>query len=369
MLFRILHVLLWLATAVAVGGFLWIAGRNLGYAGAFDYTELAVEEQTARLAGAEPFYVEPSADGTPASMPGLPVATWLMTGGMGADLWLPRLLSLLATLGAAAIVFVIVTSETGKRTLGASSAGLMLMGCGLLAGPPGPARPEAVMLLLVLAGCLVVRKWAGWAGAVLGSVLMVAACFTHQLAVWPAAAVLVWLAIEDRTRMLIFAGGLAVLGAGGYVALSHLLGPWFNFHAWDAAIQSVEFHPARLLAFVGGELLGTLGVLTLTGVLSFALPVRPWRGPTGIWTCVAITAVTAALLATQSGSAWPHAVLPAVAALALVGPISIQKVTQHLSAWPGSNRLGGQGIVLGALALQFLALFSVLPPSLFSPPG
>jgi hypothetical protein len=36
----------------------------------------------------------------------------------------------------------------------------------------------------------------------------------------------------------------------------------------------------------------------------------------------------------------------------------VQRVTQHLSNWPGGSRMGGQAVVLAALALQFVTLFA-----------
>jgi len=41
-------------------------------------------------------------------------------------------------------------------------------------------------------------------------------------------------------------------------------------------------------------------------------------------------------------------------------------VTRHLAAWPGSSRMGGQTVVLAALALQFLMLLSSASPALLS---
>ncbi|HUK63679.1 MAG TPA: hypothetical protein VLV15_10100, partial [Dongiaceae bacterium] len=56
----------------------------------------------------------------------------------------------------------------------------------------------------------------------------------------------------------------------------------------------------------------------------------------------------------------PEAMIPTVAVLAVVGPISAHRLTQHLAAWPGSTRLGGQGVLLTSMALQYFMLFSCL---------
>jgi hypothetical protein len=41
----------------------------------------------------------------------------------------------------------------------------------------------------------------------------------------------------------------------------------------------------------------------------------------------------------------------------------MQRITGHLSAWPGSTRLAGRGVVLAALALQFVVFLSCVSPS------
>jgi len=161
--------------------------------------------------------------------------------------------------------------------------------------------------------------------------------------------------------VLAFALGTAVFLGGGYLALSRALGPWFNDQASGALLRSFQFDGAGLLHLLGGQLLGTLGVLTLTVVLSFGLPVPPWQGAVGLWTWLAIGGVAAATLATQSAALAPHAQFPVIVALALAGPLAMQRVTRHLSAWPGATRLGGEGMVLAALALQFLQLAASLP--------
>jgi hypothetical protein len=170
--------------------------------------------------------------------------------------------------------------------------------------------------------------------------------------------------LEDRKSLLAFTLALAAFLGGGHVGLSFGLGPWFNFHAWDAALAALRFEPLGLLRFLGTQLLGTLGVLILATVLSFALPRGPWRGFAGVWTWMGLAAIAAGLFDTQSALIQTQALRSAVVALAILGPISIQRVTHHLSAWPGSTRLGGQNVVLTALALQFVMILAQVAPVL-----
>ena len=90
------------------------------------------------------------------------------------------------------------------------------------------------------------------------------------------------------------------------------------------------------------------------------LPVAPWLGPAGMWVCMAFATACAGLFATQSAFAGPQYLVPSVVILAIIGPVSMQRITRHLSAWPGSSRLGGDGVVLAGLSLQFFMFFSRL---------
>ncbi len=363
---RLLRVSLWAASVAAAAAFTVAAVRRMFGAGALDPIEGAILDYAARIAHQGPFYVEPSNPSVPALMPGLPFLVSLLMPICGSGLWVPRLLTLIAVLGSAGLVIRIMYAETQNWTLAVASGGLMLAGYGLLGGGAAVARPEALMLLLVLGGYSALRFSRGVIGVLLALVLFAAACLTQLTAVWFTVAAGFSLVFEDNwNRAVVFLIGVAVLHAGGFAALSVLWGPWFNDAVWDGPVRALQFDALRFLHYAGDALLGKLGVLTLTVVLSFATPTPPWRGRGGLWLFLGIAMIGAGLLATQSARVGPQMMIPTVTVLALIGPLSMQRVMQHLATWPGSSRLGGQGVVLAALALQFFMLLSSLPPSLF----
>ncbi len=365
MLAQSLRAMLWLATFVTGGAFAYLAVRDVGIPAAASPVELAIVDHAVRLANHQPLYLEPSASTSPALMPGFPFVLSLLVPLVGSPLLALRVISLLSTFVILVLLVVIVRAETKSTTLGVASGGLMLMGLGTLVGTPEAFRPEALMLVMVLAAYLVLRHVSGPAGALGAALLLSAACLTQHLAVWFVVAGFFYLLGDERKRLLAYALGVALLWAGSYFLLSDGLGPWFSFNAWEAPVRSLQFHPGRLLRYVGDLLIGHLGVLTLMTVLSFALPLRPWRGPDGMWMCLAVAALAAGVVTTQA-SGGSGAQTATVLALALIGPISMQRVTQHLASWPGSSRLGGQEVVLAALALQFIRFLSGVPFSTFS---
>lgn len=323
-----------------------------------DLVEVVALERATEFARGATVYAEPAHPGEPTMMPGLPLVVTPLVAAFGPDAWEPRAIALACVLLVGFLVFRIVRLETSSWTLAVTSVGFLAMGFNLMASPPGVVRPEMLMLPLVLLGFMSLRLSDNFGGPLLSALAFTAALFTAPQAGWYIAAAFVSLAADNRQRLLVFSLVLAILAGGLHVLLSNLWGPWFNFSAWGNPLQELRWNPAGPLMYVGGDLLGKLGVLTFAAVLSFALPTAPWRGKGGLWMCVGLAALAEALVATQSPEYGPESLIPSLVALALIGPISMQRVLGHLSAWPGSNRTIGQGVVLTALTLQFLMFFA-----------
>jgi len=367
MIARTTRILLWLASAVAIGGFIVLAALRLRSSVPAEPTEAVILEHAQRLMRGEALYGSPASPFDIPVMPGMPlVVSWLMLL-FGEGLWAPRLVTLVSALAVAGLALWVVRTETRSGILGMVSAGLLLAGISVFTLRAGPATPEPLAMALGLAGLCALRFLEGNAGIALSAATLSAAFFVHPLAAafFIAAALSL---VEHRRHCLLFLAASALFCGGGYVLLSQRLGPWFNFNAWDQPLAELRFRPLLLLHAVGDELLGRFGVLTISMLLAFALPMRPWRGPTGLWMWCAMTVMALALVSTQSLRVSPLDLSPALVALAIIGPISAQRVTQHLGAWPGSSRLGGQGVVLVALTLQFVMLLAGATAALLPPP-
>jgi hypothetical protein len=357
---RLVRITLWIAVTAVLAGF--VTHSVYGFRAPRDVPrdEAALFRQATRIAEGH----SPYGEGDPVevvTMPALPFALATLVRMFGSKHWELTLLSMiLALLGALAVVRI-VRDETHSATLGATSGAFLLLSIWLVGGSSTGQVAHALMMLLALAACLMLRWWKSVVGALAASLVLAAACFTHASGLWFALAALVYIGMLDRWRSIAYLTGLLVFVGGGYVGLSFVLGPWFNFHVWDAMLAGLRFRPIAMLDFLGLQLLGGLGVLSFATVLSFALPVPPWRGESGLWTLLGLAALGAGIGATQSENGPGGALWPAAVVLAIAGPIAIQRVTQHLSTWAGSSRFGGRGMVLTALALQLLMLVAHLP--------
>jgi len=359
MLNRTLRDLLWLGSFLAVAGYLFVAIRRIAHPLGPDPLEALILEHATRFAHLEPLYLDPN-PASPALMPGYPMAVSLFVSIFGPQLWELRVISLIAAFVTAGLAAMIVRLETLNWTVAVSSCAFVLAGYGLLVGQPEVARPEIVMMALAIGGFFALRTLRGIPGAIAAAFFLTAAGMVHAQAVWFVAAAMFYLAYEERPRLIAFMSAAIVLGGGAYLALSAFLGPWFNYNAWDGVVQSLKFNPGELVRYAGDQLLGKLGILTMAAVLSCSLPTAPWLGPGGMWWSMGFATVGAGLIATQSSFAGPQVLVPIVVLLALLGPISMQRITRHLAAWPGSTRLGGEGVVLAGLSLQFFLFFSRL---------
>jgi len=356
-----LRILLWFACLAALGGYLFLAFRELRHPRPVDPSESAILVHAEQLVSGRPLPAEPTSLAAPPVLPGFLFALAPLVGALGPRPWEPRVISALALLACAVLILRIIQRETSSYTLAAVGAGVLLLASALLAAPAARGQTEAFALLLVLLAFQGIRHVGEIWGGVLGALLLSAACFTDATALPFLIVALVHCCVRSTRSFAAFTLGTAAFLGGGYYVMSSMLGPWFDAQVSGAMLDSFRFDGLGLIHLLGGQFLGTFGVLTLTVVLSFGLPVRPWQGAVGLWTWFAIGGLLAAAFATQCRVIESHALLPAMLAVALAGPLAMQRVTRHLSAWPGATRFGGESMVLTALALQFLQLVASAP--------
>jgi len=323
-----------------------------------DGTERGLLVAATRLAAHTSPYTETAVTATP-PMPVLPFLLSLLDPGEKPTLRHLRMIALLAAAALAILVAALVQEESGSWTLAAAAAGLAILGTALVCAPPGVARTEPLALVLLLLGAAALRHTVGVTGTVVAAIPFVLAWFVDAQAVWGIAGCLTALALTDGRRFLTGALATGVLGAAAFALLSRVFGPWFNFAAWDGAWGGFQPSAQAALHFLSGTLLGNLSVCALVTLLSCAMATRPWEGRRGIWTCLAAGALLGALVATQRAGSDASPLTPCIVLAFVIGPLALQRVARHLSASFDNDSRDGEGIVLAALALQFLLLGSL----------
>ena len=358
----ILVVLVWLSVAGAVAAAGSMSIHALRHPPAPTAAERMAVDYARHLRRNDAVYREPAPGTAQGVLPGLPLTLSVLGVGMRGA----RAISMLSLVLSVLLLGSIVLHETGSRTAAAAAAGMLFYSAMFLTGSPGGALSEPLALLLVIAGFACLRMLGDIRGALVGSFLLAAACFTHGLA-WPfLIAAFGHTLVRSRRSLVAMTLGTAVFLGVTYVMMSRDLGPWFNSAAWESMAIAMRTEPARLVGLASHDMLGTFSVMTLTIVLSFALPTKPWQGVVGVWMWLAFGAVAATALAVQGGGA--SSLLPTIAALALAGPVVLDRLVRHLASLPNSSRLEGRDVLFAALALQFFELFAAVPGSALRPP-
>lgn len=354
---RLTRIALWSLSIGSVLIFAYVGARRLFYPLELDCIEGVILDHIVRLTQGKPMYVEPTLHFIPlAYMPFyMTVSSWLVAI-VGPAFWAPRLVSFLATWSVAALIAAAVRRETGARAIALAGAAIYLLGFGFTGSCYDVARPDSLMLVLVLAGLSALRFSSGTLGALASGLLMTLAFFTKQHAIVFAFTSAAHLALNDRRRLLPFALAIVVGCGGGYLLLTKTLGPWFAFYTWDVPSHWSQFSGIRVLHYVGDALVGTLGVLFIPTLLSLGLPSKPWRGPSGLWVWTGIGAIGTGLLATLDPAAYRHTLMPTMMAFSILGPLSLHRLALEATAYRANSR-AAMTIVFSVLSLQFLPLY------------
>ena len=368
---RLLAVLsalaLWGLALVAIGSVAGLGPLRVMSPLEFGVGDGLMLDHIIRVAHGQPLYVEPSLSFI--SLAYMPLYVYVVAPLVwlfGPHFWQGRLVSLVASLATAYLMARMIRRETGAWTLGVAGAGLFLIGQGFTKGSYDTIRPDPLMLFLTFAGLVVLRTSRGLVGAVGAAALLTAAFFTKQHALCFGLAALLHLAFSDRRRLPAFAIALTVGCVGGFVLLTRLLGPWFSFYVYDVPSHWSQISHVRIFqGYLGSELIGRFGGLSVPVILSLMLPERPWRGEAGLWWWAGLGGLATGVLATLDPYAFVHTLMPTLAALAVLGPIALHRLAQRLAAPEGSPELA-RAAICAVLALQFLPLLypvhSMLPP-------
>lgn len=355
MIRNLLRLGVWLLAFVGVGAYLLIGFRRLHYPLEIDCIEGVMMDHVARLVHGQPIYVAPSLHYIPlAYMPLFSVVSSWLARGFGLHLWVARLVSFGSTLLLMALVAGIVRAETRRWTLAAAAAGLYAMAFGYTGHCYDVARPDSLMLLLSFAGLAALRFVKGPAGAVVAALLLVAGFFAKQHSVLFSFGALAYLAFHDRRRLPLFAALVIAGCAGGYFLVTAWLGPWFRVFTWSVPHGWSQVSPPRIAHYFLGAF-GVLGVLSLPALLALRPGTRPAGPGAALWWWTGLAGVGTGLLGTLDPYAYKHVFTPTVVALAVLGPVALDRLARGAG---GRGRAAGlaMSFVYVALAVQFVPL-------------
>lgn len=342
---------------VAIGLFGWLTFHRIGYPLELGWVEGILMDSIRRLASLQPVYPAPTLDYIPlAYMPGYYLAVAPFVEILGLHLWVPRAVSLAQTLLAAYLIARAVRRETGQDALALAGAGLFFGAFGFCGGSYDHVQPNSQLVLFALAGATTLRESRGASAAALAGAWFGLAFLTKQHGLLMGLAMLPYLLLLDRRRLLPYLFSLAVFAGGGYLLLKSAFGPWFVFYTWDVPAHWSTFDLIKTENF-GRYVVGVFGVCTTLIALG-ALPAA-WRDEDDrrgwVWWWCAAGGFAAGLLATLDPYSYRHTLTPMVATFALVAPIAAWRVVRAVQGDRATATLA-TGIVLWLLAPQYVPI-------------
>ena len=342
-----------LAAAVAfLLAFVFLAVRRVPYAFELEWMEGGSLEQVRRVLAGLPIYARPTVDYVSYRYAPLYFyAAAAVAALTGPSFFALRLVSALSSAGSLALVFGFVRRETGRRDVALVAAGLFAATARVSGFWFDVARVDAlyVFLLLLAAWCLRFTSSGALAGA-----LLAMAFHAKQTAIIAAAGWTVYLLWRRRAAAAPFLAAFAAVAIGGALLFDALSGGWYT---------RFVFRPHGLLwyrlpEFWARELPQALPFAILGAVFLFGR-----RGPR-LGERAFYAALAAILLATSCYSrmvvgAYLNALLPALAALAILFGLALHEAREELAA-PGDAGL--QATVWAAAALQLgMLAYNPLP--------
>jgi 4-amino-4-deoxy-L-arabinose transferase-like glycosyltransferase len=351
-----------LTSLAALGGAVYLIG--FAVAGAFrliypyplEIIEGASLSVVRHLLQGQPAYGAPTLDFVPLVYG--PLYFWvaaLVAKVLGADFAALRLVSLVASLGSAALVYALVRREVDSRPLGLVAAGIFVGSTPLAIGALDLGRVDALGLFFVLGALYLMRsadfsRRAIWLSAASGG-LAGLAIVTKQTQAAVAVALLVYAAPWPRARLLPYAVGLAAVLGIVLLIVGLQSGGWAWFYLIDLPRRH-HLQDQYLLNFWPADILPHFTLPLALGPMFFVA--RAARRDTRA------IAFYALALASLLGTAWIarlnllasyNVLAPAFAILAVMFGLGVGAFLELLERAPRVR-----GYVLGLCLAQLLIL-------------
>ena len=299
----------------------FVALHRIGYPYELEWLEGGAVEIAGRVAHGQAIYVAPSLHYVP--YPYTPLYFWI-TGalarvtGLG---FLPlRLVSLVSSLGACALLVRIVWRETGDVVAGVVASGLFTATFAVSGAWLDIGRVDSLALLLLLLAIYRARHAEGISGGIVAGVLAFLAFLTKQntlVAMVPVVAVLLVVRRRVGVTALATVAGLVVVSTFLLDAASH---GWYGYYAIQELLHQGEVRSVWRTFFTKdlGHTPWAIGL----GLVAFAVCVLYRRvAPTDwlYWGSAIVGLLVSSLVSRLHSGGGQDVLVPAYAATALMG--------------------------------------------------
>jgi Dolichyl-phosphate-mannose-protein mannosyltransferase len=347
-----------LACLAHVALFVVVVRGRLSYPFELEWMEGGMLAHVHRLVAGLPLYVKPSAEFVPyVYTPLFPALAAVLSHLFGPGFLAPRLVALLSTIVAFAVLGDLVARETRSRLAGVLAACLLLASYRVAGAFFDVGRADTLMLALLLVGAWLLRFGRGTPAAIASGLCLALAFLTKQSAVVVFAALLPYVGWHARGRLLLFLSAAVLPALLACVLLDRASGGWFRFYVFDVPRHHHLFLHV-LLTFWTVDLLPHAGVAFLL-VAAAALVAGPSRASARVafHACLTLGLLLFSYSSRVHSGGWDNVLIPAFAAVALCAALAWWRLQQAASQSEDRRvRAFGPAVLDLAVVLQLGAL-------------
>jgi hypothetical protein len=333
--------------------YLFVALHRIGYPYELEWLEGGAVEIAGRVAHGQSIYIAPSIHYVP--YPYTPLYFWV-TGALarvtGVGFLPLRLVSLLSSLGASALLVRIVWRETGDVVAGVVASGLFTATFAVSGAWLDIGRVDSMALLLLLAAVYLGRHAQGVSGGIVVGVLAFLAFMTKQSDLVAIAPVLVVLLVCRRRVGVPALATVAVLVVGSTYLLDASSHGWYGYYVFQELLHQGVIHSVWRTFFTK-DLWHTPWAIGL-GLIAVALLVLYRRVVSTdwlYWGSAIVGLLLSSLVSRLHSGGGQDVLIPAYAATALLGAFgydALLRASQHVGAKAvASSRLAWVPMTVG----------------------
>jgi len=307
--------------AAFVGRYLFIAYHTVGYPFQLEWMEGGTLDVVTRIRAGDAIYTAPSVDYVPyIYTPFYYVASTLSSYLLGVELLCARMVSLAGTLGAGALIHLLVYRETKSHAWGLVGVGLFLATYDASGKWFHLARVDSLALFFVLASFALLRMRRGWESALAAGVLAWLAVFTKQTMLAPIGLVLLAAFFVDRRRSVVAGATLGALCLGSLAAFELSSDGWFSYYTlWLPSAHPTA--PSSIRNYFVYDV-RPFTPAVIIGLVWLGLALRSDRRATLMYGGLVLGCLGASFLSRSHVGGYRNVLMPAHAALALMAAIA-----------------------------------------------
>lgn len=350
--------------------FVRIAVRRVPYPFEIEAGEGGMLDQLHQILAGHPLYAAPTLQYASNIYPPLYSYVSVLFALALGDTFTPmRFISVLSTVGSAALIYATVARETGHRRSALLGAGFYLASFQVTGAWMDNARVDSFALFLLLATVYVVRFYPHNGGTLVAAGLGLLDLETKQTGALLLAVLALYLLLARGWRSFaLFSVPLAALYGVAHLTLNAIYQGWYSYYVFFLPSRHT-LQDAAVNNFWPFDVMARFGIATLLGTILLALLIARRRHNTALfYALVTGSLVLSAWFGRANRGGYVNALMPLAAILAILLGLAVAEIIHALRGMDRRPRLIFESYVL-LLAVAQLAFLTYEPTQQFPGPA